>query len=56
MFGNTPKIIHKYKADKDHAIGYDGMSQEAVKVPYTEPFFARELFDKKHGVVRLNIT
>ena len=38
------------------AIGYDGMAQEAVRVPYTEPFFAREIFDKKHGVVRLNIT
>ena len=56
MFGNTPKIIHKFKAEKEHAIGYDGMSQEAVKVPFTEPFFARDLFDKKHGVVRLNIT
>ena len=56
MFGNTPKIIHRYAIEKEDAVGFDGMFQEAVRVPFTEPFFQRDFFDKKYQVYRHNIS
>ncbi|GIW73109.1 MAG: hypothetical protein KatS3mg102_2651 [Planctomycetota bacterium] len=56
MFGNTPRILHRFAAEQDGAVGYDGEGKEVVRVPYTEPFFARELFDQERQVYRHNVT
>ncbi len=56
LFGNAPQTLHRFKADKQTAIGFDDKDQEVVRVPYTEPFFQRSLFDTRRKVVRLNVT
>lgn len=54
LFGNTQKIIHSYKAEKDHAVGYNELGDEVVKVPYTEPVFMRPHWDEKNQSFRHN--
>ncbi|OGQ45268.1 MAG: dehydrogenase, partial [Deltaproteobacteria bacterium RIFCSPLOWO2_02_FULL_44_10] len=54
LFGNTPKIITKYDANDHEAIGYNEQGEEVVRVPLTEPFFERDLFDPQHNVYRHN--
>ncbi len=54
LFGNTPKIITRFEAAAKEAIGYNDKGDEVVRVPYTEPFFQRPLFDSKHQVYRHN--
>jgi nitrate reductase beta subunit len=54
LFGNTPKIIHSYRAEKDHAVGYNVQGDEVVRVPYTEPVFARPHWDEKFQSYRHN--
>lgn len=54
LFGNTPKIIHSYKAEKDHAVGYNEIGDEIVRVPYTEPVFMRPHWDDKFQTFRHN--
>lgn len=56
LFGNTPRTLHRFAAEKTDAVGYDADDKEAVRVPYTEPFFERDFFDKKRKVYRLNVT
>ncbi|MBI2963689.1 MAG: dehydrogenase [Deltaproteobacteria bacterium] len=56
LFGNTPRILHRFRAEAEEAIGYDAEDREVVRVPYTEPFFAREFFDRKNDVYRHNVT
>ncbi len=56
LFGNTPRTLHRFEALKDEAVGFDQEGKEAVRVPYTEPFFTRPMFDTKRKVVRLNVT
>lgn len=54
LFGNTQKIIHSYKAEKDHAVGYNEIGDEVVRVPYTEPVFLRPHWDEKNQSFRHN--
>jgi nitrate reductase beta subunit len=54
LFGNTPKILHSFKADKDETVGFDAAGAEALRVPYTEPFFQRDFFDEKREAWRHN--
>ncbi|MFN3604370.1 MAG: 4Fe-4S dicluster domain-containing protein [Leptonema sp. (in: bacteria)] len=54
LFGNTPEIITKFKAEENEAVGYNNKGEEIVRVPYTEPFFQRPFFDKEREVYRLN--
>jgi nitrate reductase beta subunit len=56
LFGNTPRILHRFEAGANEAIGFDDKNQEVVRVPYTEPFFQREIFDKKREAYRHNVT
>ncbi|HNN91204.1 MAG TPA: dehydrogenase [Pseudomonadota bacterium] len=56
LFGNTPRILHRFRRDGQEAVGYDDKDQEVVRVPFTEPFFTRDFFDKKNDVYRHNIT
>jgi nitrate reductase beta subunit len=54
LFGNTQKIIHSYRAEKDHAVGYNEIGDEVVRVPYTEPVFLRPHWDEKNQSFRHN--
>lgn len=55
LFGNTPRILHRFKADPEEAVGFDADGKEAIRVPYTEPFFQRDFFDEKHDAYRQSI-
>lgn len=54
LFGNTQKIIHSYRAEKEHAVGYNEIGDEVVRVPYTEPVFLRPHWDEKNQSFRHN--
>lgn len=54
LFGNSPKIIHSYRAEENHAVGFNEIGDEIVRVPYTEPVFVRPYFDKKESTYRHN--
>lgn len=54
LFGNTQKIIHSYKAEEKHAVGYDAAGNEVVRVPYTEPVFVRPHWDESLQTFRHN--
>lgn len=54
LFGNTPKIITRYEAGPNEAIGYNEKGDEVVRVPYTEYFYQRDAFDPKEKVYRHN--
>lgn len=56
MFGNTPRTLHRFAEQKDHAVGFDADDKEVIRVPYTEPFYERDFFDRKRKVYRLNVT
>ena len=54
LFGNTQKIIHSYKAEEKHAVGYDAAGNEVVRVPYVEPVFVRPHWDETLQTFRHN--
>jgi nitrate reductase / nitrite oxidoreductase, beta subunit len=54
LFNNTPKIIHSYKAEENHAVGYNERGDELVRVPYVEPVFMRPHWDDQHQTFRHN--
>lgn len=54
LFGNTPKIITRYEALDNEAVGYNEAGEEVIRVPYTEPFFERDFFDPAQNVYRHN--
>lgn len=54
LFGNTSKIIHSYKAEESHAVGYNEIGDEIVRVPYTEPVFKRPHWDEQLQTFRHN--
>ena len=56
LFGSTPQIIHYFRVDGDHAIGYDAAQREIVRVPLREPVVVREAYDRQHDAYRTNIT
>ncbi|REJ81001.1 MAG: dehydrogenase [Bacteroidetes bacterium] len=54
MFGNTPKIVHKFKSEGDFAVGYNDKNEVVTKVPHTEPVFVRPYYDEKQEAYRHN--
>jgi nitrate reductase beta subunit len=56
LFGATPDIIHHYKVEGRHSIGYDEKGAEMVRVPLREPIFLRVAYDEKHQTHRTNMT
>ena len=54
LFGNTEKIIRKYKAEKDYAVGYDKDGERVARVPYTEPIFVRPYHEQEYETYRHN--
>lgn len=47
LFGNTNKIIHSYRAEENHAVGFNEIGDEIVRVPYVEPVFKRPHWDEQ---------
>ncbi len=56
LFGATAEIIHRYRVEGDHTIGYDEKGAELVRVPLKEPVYVRPVFDAARQVYRTNIT
>lgn len=56
LFGATPDIIHHYKVEGNHTIGYDESGVELVRVPLREPILVRAAYDERHEVYRSNTT
>jgi nitrate reductase beta subunit len=56
LFGNSPKIITKFKVEGEEAVGFNEKGEEVVRVPFQEPFFQRPFFDKDREVYRINTT
>jgi nitrate reductase beta subunit len=56
LMGATDRWVHKFRVDRDHAIGYDGKGSEMVRVPLKEPVIIRPNWDEAHQVYRHNIT
>ncbi|MCZ2357020.1 MAG: dehydrogenase [Bacteroidia bacterium] len=54
LFGNSSKITHSYKAEANHAVGYDAAGNEIIRVPYTEPVFTRPHWDESLQTFRHN--
>lgn len=54
LFGNTPKIITKYSSNGREVVGFNAEGEEVVRVPMTEPFFERAMFDPIQKVYRHN--
>ena len=56
LFGSTPEIIHHYTVEGSHALGYDEMGVELVRVPMSEPIHVRAAYDDRYQTYRTNIT
>ncbi|MBX7206052.1 MAG: dehydrogenase [Bacteroidia bacterium] len=54
LFGNTPRIIHSYKAEENYAVGYNEIGDEIVRVPYVEPVLERPHWDAQFQTFRHN--
>jgi len=54
LFGNTSKIIHSYKAEENHAVGYNEIGDEIIRVPFVEPVFNRPHWDEQFQTFRHN--
>jgi nitrate reductase beta subunit len=56
LFGSTPDIIHHYKMEEKHTVGYDEKGVELVRVPLREPIHVRVVYDEKYKTHRSNMT
>jgi nitrate reductase beta subunit len=56
LFGASDRIITRFDVQGDEAIGWNDEGEELARVPFTEPVYIRDHFDKKHGVFRHNTT
>jgi nitrate reductase beta subunit len=56
LFGSTPEIIHRYKLEGGHAVGYDEKGSELVRVPMSEPIHIRGAYDNRYLTFRTNIS
>ena len=56
LFGATPYIIHHYKIEGRHTVGYDEGGMELVRVPLHEPIQVRAAHDERYQAYRTNIT
>lgn len=56
LFGSTPDIIHHYKLEEKHTVGYDEQGVELVRVPLREPIHVRVVYDENYKTHRSNMT
>jgi nitrate reductase beta subunit len=56
LFGSTTEIIHHYKVEGGHALGYDEKGTEVARVPLHEPIHIRAAYDEQFQTFRTNIS
>jgi len=56
LFGATPEVIHHFRVENGHAIGFDEKKAEIVRVPITEPIHLRAAYDPVREIQRSNTT
>ena len=56
LFGASTRIIEKFQVAGDEVIGWDGKGEEVARVPFTEPHYVRDNYDKRYDVYRHNTT
>lgn len=56
LFGSSDRIITRFDVQGDEAIGWNDAGEEVSRVPFVEPTYVREHFDRKHDVYRHNTT
>jgi nitrate reductase beta subunit len=54
LFGCSEKVMPRWKRQNDSIIGAEENGSEIVRVPFREPLYIREAFDKKFNVARVN--
>jgi nitrate reductase beta subunit len=54
LFGSSEKVVHLFKTEGQHSVGYDENKKELVRVPLREPVLVRNAYDDKHKVARTN--
>ena len=56
LIGSTDRIIHSFKAQNEHCVGYDEKGNEIIRVPIKEPIVIRNEYDQNLDVHRLSVT
>mgnify|MGYP000309578253 CR=1 FL=1 len=56
LFGATNRIITRFDVQGELAIGWDINGTEVARVPFTEPVYIRDAYDKRFDVYRHNTT
>ena len=56
LIGSTDRIIHSFKVQNEHCIGYDEEGNEIIRVPIKEPIIIRKEYDQNLDVHRLSVT
>ncbi len=56
LFGSTNHIITRFDVSGETAIGWAEDGTEVARVPFTEPTYLRDYFDRRFGVYRHNTT
>ncbi len=56
LSGANTRLIDKYKVEGDEVIAWDSNGEEVARVPFTEPTYVRDFYDKRHDVYRHNTT
>ncbi|MCA9729943.1 MAG: dehydrogenase [Candidatus Eisenbacteria bacterium] len=56
LFGSTNRIIHRYEVQGEEAVGWDEHGEEVSRVPFQEPVYIREHYDRARSVYRHNTT
>jgi nitrate reductase beta subunit len=56
LFGASQRIIDRFEVQGDEAVGWDVNGSEVARVPFTEPVYIREHFDRRFDVYRHNTT
>lgn len=56
LFGSTEYIVDKFKVEGDQVIGWNDKGEEVTRVPFVEPIYIRDHYDKQYDVYRHNTT
>ncbi len=56
LFGASSRIITRFEIQGDESVGWDVDGREVARVPFTEPVYIRDHYDRKHDVYRHNTT
>ncbi len=55
LFGASSRIITRFEIQGDEAVGWDVDGKEVAHVPFTEPIYERDHYDRQHEVYRHNL-